>query len=80
MNVVEKLEECKQRGMNEEEAWNACLLEIYRASMAHCLLIILTNFVQVVEKNKEPSSVHKILKALCDLFSLHQMEEVPLPF
>jgi len=75
LTVAERLEAAVGRGLDADAAWNSVLVEVYRASFAHCLLLILSTFSQVVERNRTIPSIHVVLKRLCDLFALSQMEK-----
>ena len=64
-----------RRGVGDtaETAWNQNAIDLARASKAHCFYILLSNFNDAV--NTLPASpLRTILKALCDLFALNNVE------
>lgn len=75
MNVAERIEAALTRGLDPEAAWNSVLVEVYRCSFAHCMLLMLISFVKVVERNTAIPAIHKVLKRLCDLFALFHIEK-----
>lgn len=64
------------RGKSFEAAWNCALVEISRASRAHCFLTILISFMNGVEAAKKTHpELHLVLQKLQNLFALYYIEE-----
>jgi len=64
------------KGKDFDLAWNNALVEVYRASKAHCFLTILVSFISVVENaRKSKPELATVLKRLQDLFALYWIEE-----
>lgn len=63
-------------GIPPAESWNHVLIEVQRASQAHCFTILAKNFI---DKVKSTSQTHpelsKILSSLCSLFNLYVLEK-----
>lgn len=65
-----------QSGKPYEVAWNNALVEIARASKAHCFLIIVGNFHKAVEDAKQNhAKLYPVLAKLSDLFALYNIEQ-----
>ncbi|KAG0220541.1 hypothetical protein BGX31_010891, partial [Mortierella sp. GBA43] len=74
----------------EKRSWNSMLVEIYNASVAHCQLILVQNFILGIRGDMpQPEGVASpvasaALKAamtdLSDLFALHQIHKQPGEF
>ncbi|KAI9594232.1 acyl-CoA dehydrogenase/oxidase [Syncephalis fuscata] len=55
--------------------WNESLVEIHRASEAHCQLLLVRNFVNVAHRPGIPEDLRAPLCALSSLFALHTLEQ-----
>jgi acyl-CoA oxidase len=75
-NTAAQLREDVDKGTHYMEAWNNVLVEVYRISKAHCMYTIVSNFINAVEDiRKSNPALHPVLNRLCNLFTLHRMEE-----
>lgn len=64
------------QGKSYEVAWNNALIEINRASKAHCFLTMVVSFHTAVEGVKaEKPELYQVLKRLENLFALYYIEE-----
>jgi hypothetical protein len=57
-----------------ETAWNNHAVDLVRASRAHCMYILLSNFQDAV-RALPAGPMRDALKALCDLFALAHLEQ-----
>lgn len=74
--VARNIQENLARGIKPHEAWNNSLIEIQRASQAHCYTIIAKTFIdKVLAIKKENPKLYPVLKSLCDLFNLYNLEK-----
>ncbi|KAG0288039.1 hypothetical protein BGZ96_008113 [Linnemannia gamsii] len=74
----------------EKRSWNSMLVEIYNASVAHCQLILVQNFILGIRGDMpQPEGVtatplspaaKEALTDLSDLFALHQIHKQPGEF
>ncbi|KAG0258688.1 hypothetical protein BG011_003146 [Mortierella polycephala] len=74
----------------EKRSWNSMLVEIYNASVAHCQLILVQNFIMGIRGDMpQPEGVAAPILAptakaaltdLSDLFALHQIHKQPGEF
>ncbi|KAF9904235.1 hypothetical protein BX616_001369 [Lobosporangium transversale] len=74
----------------EKRSWNSMLVEIYNASVAHCQLILVQNFILGIRGDMpqpegvvEPeisTATKEALTDLSDLFALHQIHKQPGEF
>jgi len=62
-------------GKTETDARNSVGIELVRASMAHCMLIVLDRFVSGVAKTPAGSAEHTVLTKLLKLFALFYLEQ-----
>jgi len=63
-------------GLSYEEAWNNALVEIARATKAHCQLMIVTNFINAVaDISTRHPQLYPPLQRLCHLYALHAIEQ-----
>lgn len=60
------------QGASPAAAWNDALVDVYRASRAHCMLTVVANFWRAVEE--APVALAGVLRRLCELFALHGIE------
>jgi len=67
-----KLQESLHLG--PENAWNECLIDVYRMSRAHCLLTCVTSFIQTCVEMKS-AGFGQVFNDLCSLFCLAYIEE-----
>ncbi|KAF9581508.1 hypothetical protein BGW38_001447 [Lunasporangiospora selenospora] len=67
----------------ERQSWNSMQVEIYNASVAHCELILVQNFILALRESipfgtDQPTiskALREALKDLSDLFALHTIEK-----
>ncbi|KAF9324739.1 hypothetical protein BGZ91_002772, partial [Linnemannia elongata] len=74
----------------EKRSWNSMLVEIYNASVAHCQLILVQNFILGIRGDMpQPEGIaatplspaaKEALTDLSDLFALHQIHKQPGEF
>ncbi|RKP08017.1 acyl-CoA dehydrogenase/oxidase [Thamnocephalis sphaerospora] len=70
------VERAAQRLGPEGNSWNDSLVEVHRASEAHCQLLLVRNFVDVATRSSVPEGLRAPLNALCALFALTTLEKV----
>jgi acyl-CoA oxidase len=55
--------------------WNESLIEVHRASEAHCQMLLVRNFVNMTHSDSVPESLRGPLRALSSLFVLHTLQQ-----
>ncbi|CAM9432342.1 unnamed protein product [Chrysoparadoxa australica] len=75
VGIACQLKELQAAGSSKAEAWNMCLIEIYRTSRAHCLLVVLKRFVEALEQEDIGGAAQQALVRLKALFGLYWIEK-----
>jgi len=76
MDTQRKLVETELSGMSVTDAWNLNCPDAIRVSEAHCLYVLLSNFVTAV-KGFDTTQPHLApsMRSCCDLFALWWMQD-----
>jgi acyl-CoA oxidase len=76
VEVALRMQQLLQSGeFGPEQAWNECLVDVYRMSRAHCLYVVIQCFVLSCTDAELSSSARAVLSDLCRLFGAAYIEE-----
>ena len=78
-----RLEAEGRRGRDPFQAWNAAGVELIQCAEAHTYYVMVKSFIEslvLAEVRAMSAGNQRILKTLCDIFSLHQLVERAGPF
>eukprot|EP00002_Diphylleia_rotans_P008298 TRINITY_DN1804_c0_g1_i2.p1 TRINITY_DN1804_c0_g1~~TRINITY_DN1804_c0_g1_i2.p1 ORF type:complete len:574 (-),score=110.92 TRINITY_DN1804_c0_g1_i2:625-2346(-) len=75
LEVASLLQEYVGAGKTPAEAWNYCLVEIARASRAHCMAVVVDSFITGVQECSSQANIQAVLWKLSQLFALSSMEK-----
>ncbi|MEM9324626.1 MAG: acyl-CoA dehydrogenase [Bacteroidota bacterium] len=73
-SAAKRLKHYLDSGMDSFEAFNQCQYHLFNVGMAHTERIVLEQFQKQVAQTEDPA-LQTVLKRLCDLFALSQLEQ-----
>ncbi|XP_076089125.1 peroxisomal acyl-coenzyme A oxidase 1-like [Mytilus galloprovincialis] len=73
--AAKQMQSLIQSGSPAHEAWNKSSVPLFWAANAHCHLFCVQNFVENVERSNGDSKTNEVLKAVCQLYSVHGILE-----
>jgi len=63
-----RLQTERAHGMNKDEAWNECMVDLVKSARVHCDYFVLKCFIDAIEEVPEdPNGLRKMLTKLCNL-------------
>ncbi|XP_052079728.1 peroxisomal acyl-coenzyme A oxidase 1-like isoform X2 [Mytilus californianus] len=73
--AAKQMQSLIQSGSPAHEAWNKSSVQLLWAANAHCHLFCVKNFVENIESSSGDSRTNEVLKAVCQLYSIHGILE-----
>jgi acyl-CoA oxidase len=73
IEIAKQLKAEIKSGKTKDQAWNSIMVELVKAAKAHVYVILLQSFLEAV-KNATDTSIKSVLKKLCDLFALYNVD------
>jgi len=69
-----RMKQERSQGKTQSQVWNECMVDLVACAKAHCYYYALHCFVEAIRKCQD-EAVQKVLKKLCDLFALYNIEQ-----
>ncbi|XP_065204921.1 probable peroxisomal acyl-coenzyme A oxidase 1 [Planococcus citri] len=70
-NCAENVDNLVKEGVSPEDAWNRNSIQLTQAAEAHCRAFIVDTFVNQIKDLKVSESLLKVLRDLCELYSVY---------